>query len=697
MAEPAPGSYKNWGSTHHVWNSLLHFSQGFPEAQQGLHSIDLGRRETLDLLVVGAPGSDGRAVPVFLNGAVPSRDTKDGPFFSGGRVGPQVAPGYVAVSDPSVDRDTRVSLAWYAGNEFADVPNAVLGVLKVLGTTLGAELVLAGGSGGGFASLFYAGRAEVRASAFVWNPQTDVLAYNRTFVESYLHAAYPSAFPTFPTGDAWKDRAAQACVDAGIQHSVVDDAHTPSSLHRMLLLQNRPDWHLASHTSPYIEKHEFRSIGTGSYLMDVQHVVQVAEWGPGHGPLPHDLVVEHLRRFLDGDTSALDLGRAVATSSQCQQDFLEKAPMDLRPIKDVVMGSITASPIQSDGRFRVATGQVPIGYGGLRLGVSQHRGTNRQQLAWFSEGPEFAIPPRDVDPSATTTLIVRDGFNHHLGHIPLELVPELATVLEDTSPSDIPAQDSSVQSPLPADGVLDLGTQDAAAVGPVFIYGSCVTRDAFALPDAPPVAEYVARSPLVSAMGDITHQPPAGTDLSGMASAFQQRMVRWDWEKALPALLRDVPHELLVLDFIDERIPLVRTDVGIVAFSLEAQRAGLTDSAPNRLDHTAEGYADMWAAAADRFLAHVDAERLVLNRAFWAPVDERGGDLTAKFPVDIHNETLTWMYDYIASATSCRVIDYPEHLLVAKSDHHWGLSPFHYVDGFYEHFLQELEGIHRGT
>ena len=695
MNDPAPRSYDNWRADHHAWDDIAHFHQGFTGTQPGVHSIGLGLRETLDVLVVGSPGSDGRAVPVFLNGAVPSRDTKAGPFFSGARVGPQVAPGHIAISDPSVDRDPGVSLAWYAGNEFADVPTALLDLLRILGTTLDSELVLVGGSGGGFASLLYAGRSDVLVSAFVWNPQTDVLAYNRTFVESYLHAAYPSSFPEISPDDSWKHRAARACADAGIRHSVVDEAHTPSSLHRMLLLQNRPDWHMSSHTVPYMEQHRFRSLGTGSYLLDVQHVVQVAEWGSGHAPLPQDLIVDHLRRFLDGDSSALDVGRAVATGPQCQPDSLSRAPMDLRPLQDVVAASVDASPIQADGRFHVTTGHVPIGYGGLRFEVAQHRGTERRQLAWPSEGPELVVPPRDLDSSMTPTLIVRDGFNHHLANIPLHVVPELSTPVEDTAPRLAPAGESTEQSALPADGVSEAGTQGTAAVGPVFVYGSCVTRDAFALPGAPPIAEYVARSPLVSAMGEILPEPPTGTDLSDVASAFQQRMVRWDWEKALSALLRDVPHDLLVLDFIDERIPLVRTDAGIVAYSLEAQRAGLTVTAPRRLDYTTDGYADMWKAAADRLLERISTQRLILNRAFWASVDEHGDDLTARFPVEVHNRQLTWMYDYIASTTNCRVIDYPEHLLVAKSDHHWGLSPFHYIDNFYEHFLQELKRIHR--
>lgn len=427
MTEPSARDYDRWAAEHRTWTDLENFTDGFAADPRGLHSIGLGAGEVLDVLVAGTPGSDGRAVPVFLGGAVPSRSTRRGPFFSGGRLGPLVASGHVEISDPTVDRDADVSLAWYAGNEFADVPTAVLGVLDALGAAWNTELVLVGGSGGGFASLLYAGRTSATASAFVWNPQTDVLAYNRTFVDAYLRSAHPSTFDPTVADDRWRTEYAGRCADAGVRPSVLDGTHAPSSLHRLLVLQNLPDWHLTAHTAPYIERHGFRSMGTGSYLLDAEHVVQVAEWGPGHAPLPEEAAVEHLRAFLDGSVSALDIGRALATGPRCRTGTLERAPLDLRPVRDVLDRSITASPIGPDGRFRVSTGTVPIGYGGLRFGVSRQDETGHRQLAWFDEGPDLGIPPRDVDRSATITLIVRDGFNHHLAGIPLLVAPEDGT------------------------------------------------------------------------------------------------------------------------------------------------------------------------------------------------------------------------------------------------------------------------------
>lgn len=692
MNELVARTYERWTTNHHIWQDLDDFLQGFPETEEGVHSIGLGGPERLDVLVAGTPGSDGRAVPVFLSGPVPSRDTKTGPFFAGERVGAEVAPGYVAISDPSVDRDTDVSLAWYAGNQFSDVPAAVLRVLDALGAAWGAELVLVGGSGGGFASLHYAARTCAPASAFVWNPQTDILGYNRTFVDSYLHAAYPDAFSEGVIDENWRKRTAQTCTDAGIHYSLIEDDHEPSSLRRMLVLQNRPDWHLAAHTIPYIERHEFRSIGTGSYLLDSQHLVQVADWGTGHAHLPNELVIRYLREFLDGRTSALDLGRSLAIDPMCDSSVLDRAPMDLRPIRDLIARSVRPSAIGTDGRLEIETGSLPLGYGGLRFGVSQQNGSTRKQLAWFSEGPELTVPPQALDPTATTMLIVRDGFNHHLASIPLEIGgaednPPSGNVM---SPEALGSVESSTDNRPPTD------PREAGAAWPVFVYGSCVTRDAFALPGAPRVAEYVARSPVVSAMAEPLKGVPAGTDLSAVKSAFQRRMVQRDWEKTLPTLLRTVPHDVLVLDFIDERIPLSRTDAGLVACSMEAQRAGLAlPASGERLDHGAEGYAKLWKAAADRLLEQIDPQRLVVNRAFWAPADDQGEDLTDRFPVEAHNASLRWMYDYVVSSTGCAVIDYPERLLMAKGDHHWGLSPFHYVDSFYEHFLQELERVHR--
>lgn len=156
MNTAAPRDYDNWHYDHRRHADIEGFRESLRvDFSEALHTVG-PEHDDLDILLAGNVGADGRSVPVFFNGAIPARGDKKGPFFSGGRVGPRVATGYVCISDPAVDRDERVSLGWYAGREDTSTPQLIVAVLDALAEVLERELVLIGGSGGGFAILHYA-------------------------------------------------------------------------------------------------------------------------------------------------------------------------------------------------------------------------------------------------------------------------------------------------------------------------------------------------------------------------------------------------------------------------------------------------------------------------------------------------------------------------------------------------------------
>ena len=672
--------YSRWGDRHYVHDDATAFGTALSmEGAAGVHSLRMRDGETIDVLVVGEPGRDGRAIPIFFNGAVPARQEKTGPFFSGGRVGPAVASGYLSVSDPAVDREPDVSLAWYAGHEGSDTRKTIISALETVSSVYRRELVLVGGSGGGFAALYYASHVRGDASAFVWNPQTDILAYNRGFVDTYLTRSFPEHCAAVEEPATWLSQRSEECVAADIHRSVVTrEHHDPRAIRRLLLLQNISDWHLTGHTVPYLKAHGFLSVGTGGYVLSPNLAVQVADWGQGHAPLPTELVVDHLYAFLDPGRSPLDIGRDVAFDERCDPTVVSRAPIDLRPLVPEFHEQWSASGDPAAGSVHVLIGNIPKGYGGLRFGLIQTSGTSREQLAWFSADTTIAFPPEKLWPGAQLMVVARDGLNNHLLHLPVEVVfgsAEAATVTAETAPTI----------------ALEAETRKPDVASSIFIYGSCVTRDAFALLERPNVAEYVARSPIVSAMAAPATELPAGMDINLIDSAFQRRMVTWDVQKSLPGLLAKTAHDAVVIDLIDERLGLLDLGHGrVLSLSTEAVKAGLTRNAGTLLRVGNPDFLPRWDAAAQQLIKRLQDERVILNRVFWAAADENGQDLTQKFPVDLNNQVLEHMYRTLQEGLDCAVIDYPAELMVADSQHRWGLSPFHFTREFYVHFLNRL-------
>lgn len=229
-----------------------------------------------------------------------------------------------------------------------------------------------------------------------------------------------------------------------------------------------------------------------------------------------------------------------------------------------------------------------------------------------------------------------------------------------------------------------------------FIYGSCVTRDAFQLDGLPPLADYFARSPVISAFGRRPSSVPAELDLEAISSPFQRRMVKRDLEKQLPAALRNLTDEIVILDLIDERIRVAESANGMIAISPEVARVGFRGGSGRQLKIGTPAHTAAWVRAADALADALRGRTVILNQAFWATHDDAGGDLSMKFDIETHNRALREMYAHLAAALDCHTVEYSQDLLVADSQHRWGLSPFHYIDSFYTHFVERFQALNLG-
>src|SRR5699024_2072505 len=96
----------------------------------------------------------------------------------------------VAFADPTLDMSRELRLGWYLGNEELDLHRSIANAVRVLAEQLGVKnIVLQGGSGGGFAALQVGSRIP-GSHVVAANPQTDLRRYSIRAYRNAMVAAF---------------------------------------------------------------------------------------------------------------------------------------------------------------------------------------------------------------------------------------------------------------------------------------------------------------------------------------------------------------------------------------------------------------------------------------------------------------------------------------------------------------------------
>ncbi len=261
-------------------------------SSDGIYQTSVGSNTELDMLLQNAnlSKSDGYAL-VGFNGAITKREEKKSPFFSGVSVTSGFDVPYLSFSDPTLDIDGKLSLAWYAGNEdVPDLPQKVAQILNAFARERNLKLVLFGGSGAGFAILNMLAYLRADYVALVWNPQTNIVNYFTRFVERYARTGFPAL---------WK-KMRPAKDTKGVSKVFLDDFFSQLGISyklnkinidgngQVIFLQNREDWHVETHAEPFLAKFgPWLRVGPATFRMDsLNFGVVFGEWGEGHAAPP---------------------------------------------------------------------------------------------------------------------------------------------------------------------------------------------------------------------------------------------------------------------------------------------------------------------------------------------------------------------------------------------------------------------------
>ncbi|WP_152969939.1 DUF6270 domain-containing protein [Arthrobacter sp. Edens01] len=588
---------------------------------------------------MGANVLAGHTLPVFFSGALTHREGTFPPYFSGANLGSQLGVPYMAVSDPTLNLSDELGLAWYAGYEGGDVQDSIYQLLSTFTRNVGTHLLLAGGSGGGFAAMYYGDRLGKAASTFVWNPQTSISHYAPESVRSYFAVAVPGF--EFDS-DAFVN-------EAKLTEIGISSKNDRFRGHRLLYLQNYNDWHVRSHLGPFLENSGLIYRGNGLYSNAQNQAVVVSAFGEGHAVPNKEIILTVLKEMLNPHRSVRVIYNELIATGTLPSEF-SRLPLDLRESWGKCLpASVTAETDAAKQTVKISLTNMVEGFGGVTLTVSLLKGGARVAVSGRSGEIVRVFDWVEFD---AVKVDFHDGFGHPLGSL---------TVRTDD---------------------ITVG-HESSRKSRVFVYGSCVSRDAFGDFDGLELADYVSRS----AMGSAFSRPPGSIpsiDIMRNPSSFQRRMVKYDLEKSLTNRLKEEAFDLLLLDFIDERLPLVRVNGTYITYSPEVQRCGFAPQQDSVVTAGSEDYFALFERGFEALLEIVDPTKICVSRAYWAEGDDRGNPLEEARLVDLNNRILDRLYDIAGTFDGIRFISYEKEHIVGDSGHKWGTSPFHYVADFYK-------------
>ncbi|MVW73287.1 hypothetical protein [Bordetella sp. 15P40C-2] len=182
--------------------------------------------------------------------------------------------GLISISDPSLRLSQELNLSWYLWNRVdANIAAKIAHLLDAVVESTGKRLILAGGSGGGFACMNVHNhmRHADQALSFAWNPQTDITQYNAAHLKRYFRVCF----------DAGSDFSIQQ-IRLALERSGVPYKLGDNNIHRQLIFINGYD-------HSHLRKHVRR------YLKQAAANIVIGNWGDGHVQPDKDAIIEVIR------------------------------------------------------------------------------------------------------------------------------------------------------------------------------------------------------------------------------------------------------------------------------------------------------------------------------------------------------------------------------------------------------------------
>ncbi|MGX9935265.1 hypothetical protein ACVFVO_07765 [Advenella kashmirensis] len=212
------------------------------------------------------------------------------PSFSGYNLMEQIDASYVCVNDPTLYLSESLNLGWYLGSKELPVQSIIVRTLqKIINQEKPNRVIFVGGSGGGFAAMYYASFFP-GSLALPWNPQTDIFNFIPESVSSYLYSAWRF--------EGTMDEA-RLLLKGIVDTDLFKRYQTSGAANYLLYLQNASDYHhIESHLKPFLANlniHDStRLIANGGFFGDTRFL-KILDNGRGHIAPPFGYLVTLLK------------------------------------------------------------------------------------------------------------------------------------------------------------------------------------------------------------------------------------------------------------------------------------------------------------------------------------------------------------------------------------------------------------------
>lgn len=240
----------------------------------------------------------------------------------------------------------------------------------------------------------------------------------------------------------------------------------------------------------------------------------------------------------------------------------------------------------------------------------------------------------------------------------------------------------------------------------VAIHGSCVTRDAFSREDAQDISVemYVARHGIVSAMSPpvLGLPTPGAGDLE--SASWRLRIGHCDAVKRLGQMLAESPADVLLIDLMDDRLPLIPLEGSFVTESAELyeylESVGSEQRLPTPMSRKLTHKRGFWLEYLERYcdliLAHYRPEQIIIHEAYQVPLYIDLSGRTRPFgpsvlkEIMLVNVSLADKYRALRHKLSgCSRISMTPSTRATET-HRWGLAPYHYTEEHNDRLLRCL-------
>ncbi|MBL0670957.1 hypothetical protein JD504_09375 [Aeromonas hydrophila] len=239
----------------------------------------------------------------------------------------------------------------------------------------------------------------------------------------------------------------------------------------------------------------------------------------------------------------------------------------------------------------------------------------------------------------------------------------------------------------------------------IAILGSCVTKDAFKYNDGSLDVQhaYYPRASIISLMSS-----PVDIDKNILVAenAWLNWIILNDFNKTTLTQLSAHNPSIICIDLIEERFDVFKIQDSYITYSDELSKYhpnARSLAAGTRISFNSEErralFSEKLSLLCSKLNAFFDKPTIVIHKAFYSDYYLDNGNIF-KFSAEqcnknhAINEVLAFGYDYLLSHLNNAIdIDIPPQIQIANSKHIWGLSPFHYIDEYYKHFMSMLISI----